>query len=334
MVTEKSLMLITMGDPSGIGPEIVLKSLVNPRVRRLGMKCLVVGDVDVLKKVQKFLKMRVTLHAVGSFSAMKSSGVNVYDCNNVSPHRFAFGVTRKEYGRASIDYLRKALSLIKNYPHAALVTAPINKASLNRARVYCSGHTEFLAASTKAAKVAMMLIGEPLRVTLLTRHIPLRNVPEKVTQRQIGDAIELTHTFLQRYLMKRFPKIGVASINPHGGEQGVLGDEEKRIIRPAVAKIRRRYRRVYGPVSSEALFYDAYRGAVDGILCMYHDQGLIPLKMIARDRGVNITLGLPFVRTSPAHGTAFDIAGSGTANPSSMIEAMVVAAKLLRSHAQ
>jgi len=279
---DKPTILITMGDPSGIGPEVTLKALASPGVRRLA-DFFVIGD-------RKY----------------------------------------KSAGRASMEYLKAALAILRKKKNVGLVTGPISKEAINRAGFHYDGHTEFLAKETNSAKVAMMLIGGPLRVTLVTRHIPLKDVHKKINRKKIIDTIELTHDFLTGYLKKRYPKIAVASLNPHAGEGGIFGDEEKRIISPAVAKAKRKYKNVYGPVASDAVFYDAYKGRVDAVICMYHDQGLIPLKMIARDTGVNVTLGLPFVRTSPDHGTAFDIAGKGKANPSSMIEAIKMAAKLIK----
>ena len=281
--SSKPAILITAGDPSGIGPEVIVKALASPGVRRLA-NFFVIG-----------------------------------------------GKKYKSSGRASMEYLKTALAILRKKKNAGLVTGPISKEAINRAGFHYDGHTEFLAKETNSAKVAMMLIGGPLRVTLVTRHIPLKDVHKKISQKKIIDAIELTHDFLAGYLNKRFPKIAVASLNPHAGEGGIFGDEEKKIISPAVTKAKMRYKNVYGPVAPDAVFYDAYKGRVDAVICMYHDQGLIPLKMIARDTGVNVTLGLPFVRTSPDHGTAFDIAGKGKANPSSMIEAIKMAARLIKA---
>lgn len=281
-VRGKPTILITMGDPSGIGPEVIVKALASPRVRRLA-NFFVIG-----------------------------------------------GKKYKSSGRASMEYLKTALAILRKKKNAGLVTGPISKEAINRAGFHYDGHTEFLAKETNSTKFAMMLIGGPLRVTLVTRHISLKDVHKNISQKKIIDAIELTHDFLAGYLNKRFPKIAVASVNPHAGEGGIFGDEEKRIIAPSIAKAKRKYKNICGPVAPDAVFYDAYKGRVDAVICMYHDQGLIPLKMIARDTGVNVTLGLPFVRTSPDHGTAFDIAGKGKANPSSMIEAIKMAARLIK----
>lgn len=315
--SSKPDVLVTMGDPSGIGPEVVLRSLASPEIQRLA-NFFIIGSSFVLEGTRKRLKLRPFLH-------------KVLDLDNISPHQFRFGRVDKRYGRASIEYLEKALSMLKKDRTAALVTAPISKESINMAGFRYGGHTEFLAESTKTRRFAMMLMGGPLRVVLVTRHISMREVPRSITGKKIIEAIGLAHGFLARYLCKKHPKIAVTSLNPHGGEGGILGNEDKRIIAPAVNKARKRYRNLLGPMAPEAVFYEAYRGRVDGVICMYHDQALIPLKMIARDAGVNVTLGLPFVRTSPGHGTAFDIAGKGAADPSSMKEAIRVAVRLVKA---
>jgi 4-hydroxythreonine-4-phosphate dehydrogenase len=201
---------------------------------------------------------------------------------------------------------------------AALVTGPIAKRQI----APWPGQTEFLAHLAGTRKFAMMLVGGPLRVALVTTHAPLKDVPKLITGRRIREVIELTEDFCRRIGIKR-PRIGVAGLNPHAGENGLLGDEERRIIAPAVKRTR-----AVGPLPADTLFYKAYRGEFDAVVAMYHDQGLAPLKMIAFDTGVNVTLGLPFVRTSPDHGTAYDIAGQGIARPGSMIAAINLAARL------
>lgn len=201
---------------------------------------------------------------------------------------------------------------------AALVTAPVSKKLV----APWPGQTELLAHTAKTKKFAMMLVGGPLRVALVTTHTPLHNVPKLITGRRIREVIELAEDFCRRIGIKR-PRIGVAGLNPHAGEGGLLGTEEKRIIAPAIKRTR-----AFGPLPADTLFHKAYRGEFDAVVAMYHDQGLAPLKMIAFDTGVNLTLGLAFVRTSPDHGTAYDIAGKNIASPNSMIAAINLAARL------
>jgi 4-hydroxythreonine-4-phosphate dehydrogenase len=210
---------------------------------------------------------------------------------------------------------------------AALVTAPISKQLLRAAGYYFDGHTELLAHVARTKRFAMMLVGGPLRVSLATIHVPLAKVPRLLSKKKIIEVIELTHDVCKRFGIRR-PRIGVAGLNPHAGEGGLLGHEEQRIIAPAVRRVARRFPSVSGPWPADTLFNKAYHGGFDAVVAMYHDQGLAPLKMIAFDSGVNLTLGLPFVRTSPDHGTAFDIAGKGIANPASMIAAINLAAEL------
>jgi 4-hydroxythreonine-4-phosphate dehydrogenase len=204
---------------------------------------------------------------------------------------------------------------------AALVTAPVSKQLV----APWPGQTELLAHISKTRKYAMMLVGGPLRVALVTTHAPLRDVPKLITGRRIREVIELAEDFCRRIGIKR-PRIGVAGLNPHAGEGGLFGDEEKRIIAPAIKRTH-----AVGPLPADTMFHKAYRGELDAVVAMYHDQGLAPLKMIAFDTGVNITLGLPFVRTSPDHGIAYDIAGKGIASPNSMIAAINLAARLARA---
>jgi 4-hydroxythreonine-4-phosphate dehydrogenase len=214
-----------------------------------------------------------------------------------------------------------------------MVTGPINKSSAKKAGLRFPGHTEYLADLAKVKDYVMMLVGGPLRVSLVTRHVPLSKVPGLLTVGDIERTIKITLEALKEDFGIKHPRIGVCALNPHASDGGIFGNEEKRIISPAVNKFRRLG--VSGPYPADSLFYDAYHGKFDSVICLYHDQGLIPLKMIARDTGVNVTLGLGFIRTSPDHGTAFDIAGKGLADPSSMETAIRMAAEMAlnRRHA-
>ena len=227
-----------------------------------------------------------------------------------------------------MEYLACGISVLKGLNASSLVTAPINKASINKAGFNFEGHTEFLSHVTAAKHVTMMLAGGPLKVSLVTRHVPIKNVPGRITREKVVKTIEDTHRALKYFFNIPRPRIGVAGLNPHAGEGGLLGGEEKAKILPAVRSARKRLKGdLVGPLPSDTLFYKAYRGRLDAVVCMYHDQGLIPLKMIAFDKGVNLTVGLPFIRTSPDHGTGFDIAGKGKADPSSMTEAIKLASR-------
>lgn len=307
----KPRVAITIGDPFGIGPEVVLKALASRKLRGLA-DFFIIGDRSVLSSLPKLLvtALRLNPHA------------SIVDPNLINSSEIRWGRQSRLSGRASLAYIDYALGLIKDGRADCLVTAPVSKEAISAAGVKFSGHTEYIARAFKTDKFAMMLMGGPLKVTLVTRHLPIKAVPKAVTKAEILTCIELSHKALKKYFGISRPRIGVASLNPHGGEGGSIGTEEKRVIKPAVAQAKKRFKDIVGPVSSEALFYEAFRGRLDCVIAMYHDQGLTPLKMLARDNAVNVTLGLPFVRTSPGHGTAFDIAGKGLANPDSMIEAI------------
>lgn len=317
--SKRPTVAITIGDPFGVGPEIVLKALASQKLNRLA-DFLIVGDKSVLIAISQLLKSDFRLRRNDL----------MLDLNLISKDKIKFGRLTSLSGKASLAYIDCALKLIRDKKADCLVTAPVSKEAINKSGVKFSGHTEYLAKKFDTKYFAMMLVGGSLKVTLVTRHISLSSVPKAVTKGEILKCVDLTYKTLARYFGINRPKIGVASLNPHSGEGGSIGIEEKRVIKPAVSEAKARYKNVVGPVSSEALFYDAYRGKLDCVITMYHDQGLTPLKMVARDKSVNVTLGLPFVRTSPGHGTAFDIAGKGIARADSMIEAINMAIRMVK----
>jgi 4-hydroxythreonine-4-phosphate dehydrogenase len=236
--------------------------------------------------------------------------------------------------RASVAWVREGAERCLRGELAALVTAPVNKEAIVRSGLKFIGQTELLSELAGTQRTAMMLLGHDdrgrwLRVALTTTHLPLKNVSEHLTSHQIESVIELAAQACHVLKLPR-ARIGVCGLNPHAGEGGAMGNEELTIIGPAVAAARHRQIDAVGPMSADALFYHAYRGDYDAVVAMYHDQGLAPLKMVAFEQGVNWTLGLPFIRTSPDHGTAYDIAGQGTANPSSMLAAIALAKQLVR----
>jgi 4-hydroxythreonine-4-phosphate dehydrogenase len=237
------------------------------------------------------------------------------------------GNPRTKRRQDAVSWVVEAATRCQQGELAGMVTAPISKALIRQAGYRFEGHTELLAYLTRTEKYAMMLVGGPLRVALATIHQSLRSVPDRLTGQRIVEVINLTHAACRDFGLAK-PRIGVAALNPHGGEDGLMGDEEERIIAPAIKTAARKLRGVTGPHPADTLFHKHYKGDFDAVVAMYHDQGLVPLKMIAFDTGVNLTLGLPIVRTSPDHGTAPDIAGKGIANPGSMIAAINLAAKL------
>jgi 4-hydroxythreonine-4-phosphate dehydrogenase len=282
---------ITLGDIGGIGPEVVRKALLSPRLSR-----------------------QFQYEIIGSHSLPK----------------IPLGKPSQKAARFALQSLETAVAGCLSGKYAALITGPVHKASLQESGFRFPGQTEWLAHRTKTEKFAMMLVGGPLRVSLVTTHVPIRKVSSLLQKSSIESTIELTYQWLVRGGVTR-PQILISALNPHGGVPQEQGTEEKNIIIPAIRKSQNKWGpSITGPYSPDHIFRLAYEGKADAVVCMYHDQGLIPLKMIAFDQGVNVTLGIPFVRTSPDHGTAFDIAGKNKANPGSMIEAIRLACKWTR----
>jgi 4-hydroxythreonine-4-phosphate dehydrogenase len=335
---------ITMGDPGGVGAEIIAKALDTPEVKRCCIP-VVIGDAYVMEAVLKLLKLPIKLKIIKSPKESKPLKRILQVIHVIPPNppllkggiksgivKGGMGGFEKckptpEGGRACVSYIKKAVELALNNKVDGIVTAPISKEALRMAGSKWPGHTEMLADLTKTKDYAMMLIGEPLKVILVTIHTALKNVPDSITKQKILKTIRLAKKACEMLGIKN-PGIAVSGLNPHAGEAGIFGDEEIKKIIPAVKEAVKEGIHVSGPYPPDTVFHKAYRKEIDIVVCMYHDQGLIPLKMIAFDKGVNVTIGLPFVRTSPDHGTAYDIAWKGVANPSSMIEAIKVATML------
>jgi len=300
---------ITIGDPSGIGPAITLKALNSLK----GIADFtVIGDKGVLERV-----------AGHGYRAV----ANLIDLGNVSRKNFKSGKIKAEYGRASIEYLDKARELLEQNKIDCLVTCPISKEAVAKAHFDYSGHTEYFLKNTGVKDVVMMLLNDRLRFSLVTRHIPLNKVSASLSAAKIYNNIIITYKGLKDLFGIVNPRIGVCSVNPHASEGGLIGGEEGRFIKPAIKKLRNSIKaQISDPLSSDIVIHRAYAGIYDCVIAMYHDQALIPLKLAQKNTGVNITLGLPFVRTSPLHGTAFDIASNPKlANPDSMIAAVKLA---------
>jgi len=309
---------ITMGDPSGIGPEIILKSLFCSEIQSI-CSPVIYGDAEILNEAKKL---------TGIKNELKIISVTNLDKNDLS-----IGNPSVKGGEASILYIREAVKQALEGIIDAIVTAPISKESIHLAGSIYPGHTEMLKDLTGARNVAMLFEGGDFRVVLVTIHCALSEVPKLITQDRVFDAIELTHNSLVELFNIPNPKIVVCGLNPHAGESGIFGNEEIEHIIPAVRKAKDLGIDVTGPLPADTIFYRARQGIWDAVITMYHDQGLIPFKMLSFDDGVNVTLGLPIIRTSPDHGTAFDIAWRGKANPSSMIAAIKVAVNLARNRA-
>ncbi len=310
----KPAIIITMGDPSGIGPEVTLRTLASPGISGLA-NFLVIGDHSVIDRAGRRLGIKLK--------------APLLDLNNVSQSNFSYGEARPAFGKAAMQYLDKALELIKAGEAGCLVTGPVNKSSIRSAGFSAfQGHTEYLAEKTGTKEYAMMFVGDKLKITLVTRHIALKDVGRSLSVAAIYRTIAITHKYLRQYFGIRRPRIGVAGLNPHAGEKGAFGREEGGVIIPAIKKANASLGGVTGPFPPDAIFHSAINGEFDAVIALYHDQGLIPFKLLYFMDGVNLTLGLPFVRTSPDHGTAFEIAGSGVADPHSMIAATKLACRL------
>lgn len=298
---------ITIGDPSGIGPAITLKA-----VKALAgfAEFTVIGDAGVLKEAH---------------SGYRVQGFKLKDLNNVKQKNFSFGRVKAEYGRAAVEYIDKALQLLRSKQIDCLVTCPVSKEAVNKSGLVFSGHTEYLAKFSSSRNFAMMLINKKLKVVLLTRHIPLKDVSSALNKEGISKTIILTYQALKEMFGLKHPRIIVCGLNPHASDNGFIGSEENALLKPAIARTNLP---IDGPISADTVFHDAYQGKYDAVIAAYHDQALIPLKLFGNHSGVNLTLGLPFVRTSPLHGTAFDIAAKpALADPDSMIEAIKLAIK-------
>lgn len=314
----KPIIAITMGDPVGVGPEIILKALADKRVLRV-ITPIVLGDEGMLLLLSKRLCLKPLKSGV-------VKNLSELDIKTLKP-----GHPTVASGRAMIGYIEDAVRMAVSGEADAVVTAPISKEAAKKAGFKFPGHTEFIAHLTKTKKFAMMLGGKELKVVLVTIHEALRDVPRLVTKEAVFQTLKVTDDSFRRYFGFKRPRIAVAGLNPHAGEAGMFGQEEKDIIIPAIKKARNAGINAIGPLPPDTVFYRAVkRHEFDCVVCMYHDQGLGPLKLLSFDNGVNATLGLPIIRTSVDHGTAYDIAWKGTASPESLIAAIEMAAAMAR----
>lgn len=318
---------ITMGDPAGIGPEIIVKALAREEITRW-CQPVIIGSASLFQKTIRELRLNVLLHIIEKGEKYPAEGPLFLDRGEPESD-FARGQVSRAGGAAALDYIETAVELANSKLVDAVTTAPINKEAIRKAGCPFPGHTELLASLTGAKKIAMMLTAGKLRVVLATTHVALNEISRLLTPEEIYNKIVLSHHFMARWGMSQ-PRIGVAAFNPHAGEQGLFGHEEELIIRPAVERALKHKFSVFGPIPADTLFFRALQGEFDVVVAMYHDQGLIPVKMKAFGKAVNVTLGLPIIRTSVDHGTAYDIAGRGVADPGSLEEAVKLAAFLVQ----
>jgi 4-hydroxythreonine-4-phosphate dehydrogenase len=321
-------MGITMGDPSGIGPEVIIKSFENPDVR--SKRIIVIGDYNIMKAMYNLLKIRsFNLHRISNVneSQFDERLLNILDLRLIDMKKFKPGEVRNDSGNAAFMAIKKAVELVMNKEIDAIVTAPVNKEALHLAGHKYPGHTEILAGLTNTKDYAMLLYDKRLRVIHVSTHISLLEAITGLKRERIEKVIELAHEVMKK-LNVEVPEIAVAGINPHSGENGLFGSEEINEIIPAIRNMKKKGIRVEGPVPPDVVFLQALRGKYDIVVAMYHDQGHIPLKLLGFTSGVNVTVGLPFVRTSVDHGTAFEIAWLGEADEKSMVEAIKLAIRL------
>ena len=318
-------LAITMGDPCGIGPEITAKFFA----LRPGEQVVVVGDSDILRRAIRALGLTVSLHEIAHpAQAVFAPGQIDLIAASTLPHDLKFGVIDPRAGQASYDYVVRAIDLANAGAISGIVTAPIAKEAMKAAGLTYPGHTEILAEKSGTSDFAMMLANEELRVILVTIHVSLRRAIELVTRARVLDTIRLAAEACRAYGIAS-PRIAVAGLNPHAGEGGMFGREDIDEIAPAIADARAEGLEASGPWPGDTIFMRARRGEFDIVVAQYHDQGLIPVKYLGIEQGVNVTIGLPFVRTSVDHGTAFDIAGTGKADANSLIYAYDQALKLV-----
>jgi 4-hydroxythreonine-4-phosphate dehydrogenase len=321
---------ITLGDAGGIGPEIALKAAARAGWPA-GLRLVLIGSREVLRAEAGRLKLPVPLlvDALSEVAALPAGQAVAWDPAPQLCPSVCSGRTSVAAARAAAAWVEAAARACLRGELRGMVTAPLSKEGLHRAGIAAPGHTEMLAGIAGVSRYAMMLLGGGLRVVLATRHLPLARVARALSSAAIETAASLTAEALP-WLGLPGRVVGIAALNPHAGDGGALGREEIDVIRPAIRRLRGRGLNVEGPVPADVLFYQARHGRYGAVVAMYHDQGLGPLKMVGFETGVNLTLGLPFVRTSPDHGTAFDIAGRGVADTRSLVAAIRLAARLAR----
>jgi len=331
MAETRPVIGITMGDASGIGPEIIVKSLTRDEVTRL-CRPVVIGSGEVMTWAVSQFQTGTEIRIIESASeaAGNTGMVDVLDLHNLKLGDISIGSLCAESGRAAMEYIIESMRLAQEKAIAAIVTTPINKEATTLAGYHDLGHMELFARLTGIKQLATMLVASPLRVVHLTTHKSLQEACRLVTRELILDRLLLIDRCFRDWGMTH-PRIGVAALNPHGGEGGILGREEIDEIIPAAEEARKQGIDARGPIPADVIFTQAIRDQLDVVLAMYHDQGHIPIKTFNFEKSVSVALGLPFIRTSVDHGTAFDIAGKGLANPVSLIEAIIIAVQLVTS---
>lgn len=328
----RPIIAITMGDPCGIGPEIIVKALQSPEVAQNCVP-LVIGDRSTLERALGVCGSSLKIYEIAAAEdarAVSEGCIPLLVLSHLAEADMVYGAPTAAAGNAVYRYICRAAELCLDGQVAAMATAPISKEAMHRAGHDYPGHTELLAELCGTDNFVMMLAGDVLRVSLVTIHEALADVPQLVTFEQVLKTIRITAEGVARLTGNGSPRLAVLALNPHCGEGGKFGTEETDVIEPAIKAARQEGINAEGPLSADTLFHFAQQGLYDGVVAMYHDQGLIPLKMLHFDDGVNITLGLPIIRTSVDHGTAYNLAGTGTASEKSLLAALRMAAGMVR----
>ncbi|GAB6182583.1 4-hydroxythreonine-4-phosphate dehydrogenase PdxA [Thermodesulfovibrio hydrogeniphilus] len=313
----KRKVAITMGDPAGVGPEIIVKAFAQEDIYKI-CNPVVIGDRAVIKEVIKKIGM--------DFDPDNIEILNLNEIEN--PAKLPKGVPTEESGRASFSYIRKAIELYRLGIIEAIVTCPISKTALKMAGLPWMGHTDMLAELTETEDYAMAFYSESLKVILVTIHVPLKDVPHLIKKEKVIQTIFFAKKACDMLGISD-SRIAVCGLNPHAGEEGLMGREEIEEITPAINEAKALGINVSGPYPADSVFWRAKNGEFDMVVAMYHDQALAPFKLVAFDKGVNFTVGLPLIRTSPDHGTAYDISWQGKADPTSLIEAVKLASRMV-----
>ena len=339
----KPTIAITMGDPAGIGPEIIVKALSLPTLYR---RChpIVLGDPNVFREAAQSLSSSIRVEEISDARNQKTSrsSLRVLKCTRISPEDFKLGIPTAHTGRAAYESIETAVRLAIRGDVSAITTAPISKEALVAAGYPFPGHTELLASMAKSQEVGMLMLApftkrgnnrsSWLRILLVTTHTALNSISKTLTTQKVLSAIRLAFLASQQIFSIEQPRVAVSGLNPHAGEGGLFGSEEETIILPAIRKAHGMGYRVDGPFPADTLMVRAVRGEYDMVIAMYHDQAMIPVKLLSFGKAVNITVGLPFIRTSVDHGTAYDIAGKGKADSGSLVSAITLAANLSKKH--
>jgi len=326
----RPILAITMGDAAGSGPEIVVKALAVPEIYEIS-RPIVIGDAATMQEALRITKVPGEIRAINKISEakFKPGVIDVIDLRNIQLDRLTRGQVNPMAGKAAYEYIKLAVDLALAGECDAIVTSAINKEALNKAGYHYDGHTQILAELCRAKEVAMMLVTGKLRVSHVSTHVSLLRAIERVRPERVLTVLKLTNEALKQMGIEN-PRLAVSGLNPHAGERGLFGDEEQKYIIPAIEEARRQGMNVTGPLPPDSVFLRASQGQFDAAIAMYHDQGHIAVKMLGITEGVNVTLGLPIIRTSVDHGTVFGKAGKGTADPASLIQAIKLAGVMCR----